>query len=125
MASMLPAWPDPPEQVAPSALWSCLGDYGVTSVLRVGGQSEFVLDGIQSEDLLQAQRVGSLWIRGHEHEWMEGEALKSPMTTRPGELFSSQGTRPGLFLTQGVNLGFNGCGSVTSCIQHLWCGKSN
>ena len=78
IASVLPAWPDPPEQVSPSALLPVLDGRATASSLRVGGQSEFVPDGTPSRGALQAQRVGSLWIRGPELEWTEGEALRLP-----------------------------------------------
>ena len=76
MASMLCAWPEPPPPIAPASLSSCLEPWADTEHLEVKGQSEFIMDGPFQWEEGQAQRVGSLWIRGPEHEWMEGEAVK-------------------------------------------------
>ena len=82
--------------MSPSSLLSCLGDYDAASSLRVGGQSEFVPDGIPSGDALQAQRVGSLRVRGPEHEWMEGEALKLPNDHRVWRIIQLTRNKAGL-----------------------------
>ena len=79
MASMLPEWPPTPPEREPSLLRSMLDPVEEVTVLAVGGQSEyieFVSDAGSTVDPWQAERIGSLWLRGPADRWMLGEGLK-------------------------------------------------
>ena len=85
LASSLPAWPPPPKLTSPTELSSCLEPPSKVKHLAVGVQCKFVRDETV-EDIangdLQAFRVGSVWLRGLENQWMKGEAIKFPGDNR-------------------------------------------
>jgi len=89
MASCLPPMEPEPEEVAGGDLSSFLEPTECVEHLGVGGQSEYVEWPSSVLQPTGATRIGSLWIRGPEGQWMAGECLKFRCDHRPWRILEA------------------------------------